>query len=264
MGQMTTALYADFVFPSAVTAVSENASFPATNAAAVTSPNWPYKGSNAIATTERLVYDFGSATALAAIIIDHVNVGSVTVKGNATASWGSPSWTSGTLTVSKDAKDGRRKLYHVPTGTGSPFNYRYLALEPATTTTTDGSAVWRVGCLLALRTVTAWSQNHNFPYTPTQRQAIEPGIKVGGGGDPTALGNRHVEISIPTSRYDNAAMEAIFDDILAQRADPLVYYRNFSSTAEVYICHVVGSPSGPARRAPGLLEVGAITLRGVV
>lgn len=264
MGQMTTALYADFAAPSSVSAVSENANFPATNAASVTSPNWPYKSGNNIATSERLVYDFGTATALAAIVIDHINVGSVVLKGNATNSWGSPSWSSGTLTVNLDRKDGRRKLFYIPAGSGSPFSYRYLALEPATTTTTDGSNLWRVGCLLGLKTITAWPTNSKFPYTPAQRQAIEPGIKAGGGGDPSALGNRYAEITIPTSRYDNAAMEAIFDDILAQRADPIVYYRNFSSTAEAYICHVTNAPNGPARSAPGLLEVGAITLREVV
>ncbi len=54
MGQMTTALYADFAVPVAVSAVSENANFPATNAAAVTSPNIPFKTGNNIALTERI------------------------------------------------------------------------------------------------------------------------------------------------------------------------------------------------------------------
>lgn len=265
MGRVITALYADFAVPANVFVNSEQALFPGTNAAAVSTPNDPYKSGNAITTSEFLTFDFGAAVALPSIVIDHINVASVVLKGKATnAAWGSPTWTSGTKAVTKDGKDGRYKLHLTPSGSGSPFNYRYLRLEPATTTTTDGSSFFRVGCLLGLKVATEWPQNHGFPFTPQQRRAIDPLIRQGGGGEPSARGNRYAEIVIPASRYDNMAMEAIFDDIVGQADKPLAFFRNFGNDAEVYICHLINQPAGPGRRAPGLLEMGSMVFREVV
>lgn len=261
MPRCITGLFADFAVPSNVTAVSESASFPATNAALVSYPNTPYKSGNTIALTERLVYDFGSATSLPAIILDHINVGSVVLKGNATNSWASPSWSSGTVTVNADGKDGRRKLYHAPSGSGSPFNYRYLALEPATTTTTDGSTLWRVGSMLGLKVATQWPLNFAFPYRPQQQRAIDPVIRQGGGGEPSARGNRYATITIPASRYNDPAMEALLDAIVAQQDKPLVFFRNFGNSAEVYICHLISQPAGPSLIGPNLLQMDAMIFR---
>lgn len=265
MGRVITALYADFAVPAAVFVNSEQALFPGTNVLAVTAPNDPYKSGNAASTSEFLTLDFGAPTALAAIVLDHTNVGTVTLKGKDTnASWGSPSWSSGALTVTRDGKDGRRKLYHAPTGSGSPFAYRYLRVECGTGTTTDGSANWRVGSVLGLKVATEWPQNHAFPYGPQQRQAIDPLIRPGGGGAPSARGNRYAEIVLPASRYDNLAMEAIVDEIIGQADRPLVFFRNFGNSAEVYVCHLVSPPAGPRRIGPRLLDVGAMVLREVV
>ena len=263
MGRVITALYADFAVPAQVLVNSEQALFPGTNALAVTAPNDPYKSGNTITTSEFLTFDFGAATTLNGIVIDGINVASVVLKGKDTNSgWGSPSWTSGTKAVAKDGKDGRYKLFLVPWVFGV-FNYRYLRLEPATTTTTDGSTHFRVGSMLGLKVATEWPQNFAFPYRPQQQRAIDPLIKQGGGGEPTARGNRYAEIVLPASRYDNLAMEAIFDDIIGQADKPVVLFRNFGNDAEVYISHLVNRPVGPSRIGPRLLQMDAMVFREV-
>ncbi|MGE0289113.1 MAG: hypothetical protein AB7I42_22695 [Bradyrhizobium sp.] len=266
MANFVTARYAHFVAPTTATASSSQSSFPATNVLSVTTPNTPWKGTATISTSDWVLLNFGAATSLAAIVIDHTNAATLTLKGKATdTSWGSPSWTSGALTVSEDEHSGRRKLYHVPTGTGSPFNYQYLRIECGVSTSTDGSSNWRIGSVLCVSTISTWDTNTGFPHGPEAHEAVDDGLKAGGGGEPTSIGNRYAHIVLPTSTFTGSTQLQIWKDLLSQsRADPLMYYRNNGDDSEVYICHRLGVVRGPSLTAPNAYEIQSVVLREVV
>jgi hypothetical protein len=256
MGNIITATADSFLTPVTYFTNSEDSAYPGTNAISVTTPNNPYKGTNAASTSEFLTYDFGTAfQTIGAVVVDNTNVPTLRIKGNATNSgWGSPSLDSGDIVVSIDGKDGRYKLFYTPVG----FLYRYLRLECRASNTDP----WHVGCLLAISSPTTWTQNFAFPYTPTNDQVIDAGTKTGGGAEPSVLGNRFAQITLPTSGYlSTNGMEAVFDSILGQRAKPLMFYRNFGNTSEVYLGTVTNAVTGPSRTSQNILQVSQITIR---
>jgi len=241
------------------TANAANSSFPLSNAInSVVTPFRPFKTSTAAGTANDVVIDFGATQVLSAIVLDRCNVGTVLVAGNATNSWTSPSF-SGTISVTQDTLDGRYKTYADMTG-GAFYStgYRYCRLRPAGTVTLYGGTVWEVGTFAFLGTVTTWDSNAGFPYGRQFMQAVDRGAKLGGGGEPAALGNGYCQLLL-ASEAMGTAMQSTLDALMrVGEHQPIVFTPNQGSSAEVYICHRVGvvriDKAGPAH----------ITLNGVV
>lgn len=226
------------------TAATANSSFPLSNAInSITKPHRPYKSTSAAGTAQDIVIDFGATQTLAGIIFDRCNVGTVYVQGHATNSWSSPSFT-GTALITQDTLDGRYKAYvDMTTNGGGGFSatgYRYCRLRPAGTATLYGGTVWEIGSLAFLTAATTWDSNAGFPYGRTFLQATDPGAKTGGGGEPAALGNPYCQITL-ASEAMGTAMQPTMDALMrAGQHQPIVFWQNQGSSAEVYICRRVG------------------------
>jgi hypothetical protein len=129
----------DFITPTTITASSEASGFPGSNLLDVHKPGAEWRST---ATTEQnIVFDTGTVgCVVTAVFLGDVNFTSVTIQGNATDSWGSPSF-SQAFTVSKDNVVQRYKAFAALTG----FAYRYLRLLVPAQSPTDSEAFFRIG-----------------------------------------------------------------------------------------------------------------------
>jgi len=256
MGQYITAT--SFVIPT-VTATSASSSWPVSNVTSLTRPHRVYKSSSAAGTAEAIVLDMGATQALQALMIDRCNVATVVIQGNATNVWTSPSYAA-TVAVNQDTLDGRRKLFHNLIGsTFESVGYRYARIRPNGTVTQYGGTVWEVGAVALMGTARVWGTNMGFPYGREYLQASDEGQRIGGGVEPSALGNPGCRITLSTNAMDGT-MQATIDELMrAGDWSPIVYYNNGTTTAETYLCHRVGSVRVDFA-GPGYLQVAALVL----
>lgn len=240
-GNYITGLYADFAPIGTVTATSAQSDFPATKVSDFTTPNDPYKSTGAAGTAQRLVIDFGSTRTLQGLHLDHINVGSVKVQGNGTATWTSPSY-SGTVAVSADPLDDRLKSFvDLRSTSWASVGYRYLSIQCNTSTTTFGGTVWIVGAVVPLITVTEWDTNTGPAVGRTRLRAVDPGAKPSGGAEPAGLGEPYARILLPAAAL-GSQMRATYDAVMANdEHQPMIFYRNLGATAESYCCHRIGT-----------------------
>jgi hypothetical protein len=184
-----------------------------------------------------MYFDLTSAQTVAAIILDDINFSQVVIKGHATnltTDWTSASFTSGTITISKDSQTNRYKAY-IPL---TAFNYRWLAIIIPTTATAVGSYTdkWEIGRVGILDTATEFSKNMAFGY---QRGVSTPCSEL-------ELGNGHKEkLIIGVKRWESTCEFGI--RTTTQEADlttlnnmdkdsTLIFYENDSDTSKVYFC----------------------------
>lgn len=130
---MSATLYYTALVPSAVTPTTEAAGYDADNVL-TTSVARPWRSTTTAGTTT-LIIDLGSSKAVAAIALNHVNLASMVVKADNSAT---PSTVRGTLTTAEDGQ-GRRKGMLAFSAT-----VRYIMLE-FTGTPADAAAFWTVG-----------------------------------------------------------------------------------------------------------------------
>lgn len=90
-----------------------------------------------------IVLDFSVATVLEVVALIHANFTSATIQGNATNSWGAPSYTQA-ITL---ARAGNRRYHYALRPVA--FNYRYLRVNVPTQSTTDGATRFALGGIWA-------------------------------------------------------------------------------------------------------------------
>ena len=262
MGNFITAISTDYADLSTVTATTANASFPATNTGTTLQPYALYKGTAAVSTAEALVFDMATATSLDAVVLDNVNMGTVVIQGHATDSWGAPSYDSGNVLVSQDARDGRYKLYHTLVGTGfDSTGYRFLRVQAGASATVDDETTFNVGSVAAVKTITTWTYNPNNPFEYTFQQAVDPGEKASGGVEPSSLGNPYVTLSLTGSPFPTSMEDTPINALMRHgQHRAVMFFYNQSDTSEVYQC--VRSATVRVRKAgPNHIEVTGIVLR---
>lgn len=231
---LITAIASDFA-AATIAAVSEATNYTAINALDFLRPRQIYKGTGAIA-SERLVLDFGATTQLDGLVLLNSNCGAITVAGNASDSWGAPSYADAAL-VGPDASDAQRKAFVDLSQTSwASVGYRYLALIPIGVAE-DGSGVLKLGGVLPLLSFTTWAKNPNPPYGRTAEDSVRSRGRLDGGVQHASLGPVHTdltfELRVMTSAQDNAfwALQSY------GRGSPIVVYRNMGDTSEVYVGH---------------------------
>ena len=106
-----------------ISASTQDADFPVTNLASPWRPFQPWKTTAGGA--QNAVYDLGAATTVEIIALLRCNFTSVVIQGNATDSWGAPSYTSGTITLTQNPWNWRYNLALLPVG----FTYRFLRIS---------------------------------------------------------------------------------------------------------------------------------------
>lgn len=181
-------------------ASSENANWPAANLLVFDKRIRYWK--TTVATDSYVVIDLGSAMALKAVGVIDVNYTSCKIQGNATDSWGSPSFDSGTITIAKEKLTGLYRLHFIDL---SGFNYRYLRLFIPTQSTTDGASVFRTGVLAVSVDSEAFLYGAIQRMSMTRNQAISIEEMHGGGQEKAQNGAPYAGISFDIRRLRKSA-----------------------------------------------------------
>ena len=126
-----------------ITGAGSDPAYPAANAASPDRPFQPWKSTDLGG--HALVVDFGAAVTLDTIALIRTNFATPVIYGNATDSWGAPSY-SQTVTVGRNLISSR--YHHVHAIVGS-FNYRYLRIQIQPQSTLDGASVYLLGGIWA-------------------------------------------------------------------------------------------------------------------
>lgn len=163
-----------------------------------------------------VVIDLGSAQALNGVSIVDVNFSSCKVQGNATDSWGSPSFDTDTVTISQEKLTGLYRL-HLDAADLSGFNYRYLRLFIPTGATTDGESVFRVGVLAVSVDSDEYvlAMDADSGMGMVRDQAVSKQDMHGGGQEVSENGVPFGRISFDIGRLRSASEFALIERLLA-------------------------------------------------
>lgn len=132
-----------------IAASSAAAGYPASNLAAPERPFSPWRSGGGTPLGEQTItFDFGATVALGIVALVRANFLTATVQGHASNSWGSPSY-SEAIQTGREPTSTRYGRALIPSGTGSPFSYRWLRLVIAAQTPLDGAASFLLGGLWA-------------------------------------------------------------------------------------------------------------------
>jgi len=232
MGNLVFAYEADIIPLTSVTAVSEAAATPVSNIETRTRPYRVYRGTGAIA-SETIVIDFGATQNVSVILLDNINASVLSIQGNATDSWGAPSFTQDFIPA-YSYPSGRSKVVCVP---GATFQYRYLRIYTGAATTTDGTSTLSIGAMTAFDAISTWTENTGYPYRERSQQAYTATVLPGGSVDVTTLGGRYAEITL-ASALNSSAIDADMRQLLDNAAGGklVFFYRNNSDLEEGYLC----------------------------
>lgn len=254
---------ADFAEVQTVTASATFGQYGAYNLLDYTHPYRVWKGTGL---TDNVVFDFGAAVSVEAVILDNVNETSIKVQFHTADSWGTPD-VDDTVTPEQDPADGRYKIYHTPTGAAISKRYARIVGNGAGTSTGEGVlSIGSVAFLTAKRTL-----GHN-PEVPITITSITPGI-VNGLDEAIVTGNRFVELNF-TGKVNPALSTTIADGGAGSEtmevttwkwlgeyniATPLALYLNDTNDSEVYICHRVAD--SPVQKFISHYRVNSMTFR---
>lgn len=181
---------------------SEDANWPAANLLIFDKRVRFWKTTAAI--DSNVVIDLGSAMALKAVGVIDVNYTTCVIEGNATDSWGSPSFESGDITIVKEKLTGLYRLHFNSTDlTG--FNYRYLRLVIPTQSRTDSEAVFRTGVLAVSVDSASFTYGGLQSMSMQRSQAISVQDMHGGGQEKAQNGPAYASISFDIRRLRVAA-----------------------------------------------------------
>lgn len=192
-------------------------------------------------------FDFSAAQTLAAIFLNDVNFDKVIIQGHATDSWASPSFASGTITVSQNPVTGRYQVY-IPL---TAFNYRWMRIFIPTGTAGAGSYTtkWEIGTVCPLSAVTELSMNMSgFTGWPSLASTIN--TKANGGPD-VYEGSTDLQwnANVIFGNRSNSYETELWTMNRIRPSEPMVFYENSGNTSRAYLCHksefMQGSISGP-------------------
>jgi hypothetical protein len=108
-------------------------------------PTRPYlRGYSPDLSNHRITFDFATATTLDVLAAIHANFSAATFQGNASDTWGAPSYNPSASVIGVSGND-RYHHAHRPVG----FSFRYASLSVPTGATTDGSTRWALGGIWA-------------------------------------------------------------------------------------------------------------------
>ena len=155
--------FANVVDGATITGSSEDADYPASNIANPERPFLPWR-TTAI-TDQNVVIDFTTTTQLSLIILVRTNFAAATIQGNATNTWGAPSY-SQAVTIARNPVMWRYQYAILPVG----FNYRYLRIFIPAQTPVDGASYFLLGGVWAGATLTP---PKNF-LLQVEYEALEP------------------------------------------------------------------------------------------
>ena len=118
---------------------------------------------------QNVVVDFLAARKVTALLLTHVNMTSVTIQGNATDSWGAPSF-SQALTIRRNPWNGRYQHGVILSG----FNFRFMRVLIPSQSVINGVAYYSIGGLW-LGTINSTPRPHHWR---VDYRVIEPRLET--------------------------------------------------------------------------------------
>lgn len=179
---------------------SQNANWPASNLLIFEKRIRYWKST--VITDTYIVIDMLAAKQLTAVALIDVNFASCKIQGNASDSWGAPSFDSNTLTIYKEKLTGLYRLIYTNLAS---FNYRYLRVFIPGQTPTDNASAFRMGVLA----VTEDAEEFLYGINPdtgihlVRNQAITVRDMHGGGQEKAANGVPYASLSFAINRLRN-------------------------------------------------------------
>lgn len=184
-----------------------------------------------------IYFDLGSAKTIDSIILNDVNFDKVVILGHASnlsTDWTAASFSSGEISISKDAQIDRYKVY-IPL---TSFNYRWLAICVPSAASAVGSYTtkWEIGTVLPLDSIHTFTHNMSPEYRRGAQRAYGD-IELKSGhvervefGEirwtaTLSFGNRTVTEEVDLTTMNNMNI-----------SEPFIFYENNSDISKVYLC----------------------------
>jgi hypothetical protein len=232
---------ADLISTATITAVSTASGYAAANLLNFINlkRNWRMNTANKSDSVAALVFDFTTAKTIAAVVLDDVNFDKVIIKGHASSlsNWDTATFSSGTISISKDAKTNRYKAF-IPL---TSFDYRYMAVLIPTTAAGVGdyTTKWQAGRVGPLDSYYTFGRNMDWGYQRGASQTYDQISFQNGRRERGTVGIRRWEATLNFNSPRRISTEEIDLDTLNNydMDDPLIFYENEGDTSKVYFCY---------------------------
>lgn len=159
-------------------ATNVSSAYPATNLGVLSEPFRTWRSSN-VTTPTAVVLDFGAAShgAIKAFSFEGANFSSLLVEGNATDSWGTPSFSEAVDVSGVNTWQGRRFKVHVSVASFSG-SYRYARLTPSSPAA--GATYFELGSAAPWLGLEDVNEQFQMPYDHRPLSVTET-VQLGGG-----------------------------------------------------------------------------------
>jgi len=217
----------------AISARTENASYPAGNVSDLWHLKRRFRAQDATTGDWLLKFDLGSSKAVAGILLNDVNFDRVQIQAGDSDAWDSPAYDSGEVIVSQNLYTGRYQVY-IPASFARQWIRVYI---PDTASTVgDYADAWEVGTVVLLGSVTEIAKGAQ-EISREVRDQIETIDLPSGAQEVVQVGDVlrwQSELAWAPRRKEGES------DLLSlnrvQRGDPIVFYRNAGDTWDAYLC----------------------------
>ncbi|MEM4658700.1 MAG: hypothetical protein QXX77_09810 [Candidatus Methanosuratincola sp.] len=240
------------------TSSSEAIGFPASNIAILSRPKRVWRST---ATGDQsIVLDFGIAVSPPAVFIDNANFETVVIQGNTTDVWTSPAFGSGSITLERDPRLGRRKrLIELAT-----FDYRYMRIYIPSQTPDGGAGYYQIGALAVPEALTEMIENPSYPGRWTKRTPVQVNEFLSGGVERVKVGSLdEVRLGLTLSvESSDGAIQQIYN-LFGDPTSLILFDWNFNVTYESYLC-MAETDLDASRTGWNPYDFGEIELRVVV
>lgn len=184
-----------------------------------------------------MFFDMGAAKTVTAIVLVDVNFDKVVIRGHASnlaTNWAASAFSSGTISISKDAQTERYSVY-IPL---TLFDYQWLAILVPSTASAVGSYLtnWEIGKVVILDSGNAFTKNMAPGYSRgAERSYLELEL-ASGHVERTSLGGMQWMGTLEFGARSTAEEADLTTLNNLDIADTLVFYENNSDTSKVYVC----------------------------
>lgn len=210
-----------------ITASSERLNHPASNLGAFA--KWRRTWRSVTTGTETIVFDFGATTTLSGVFLNHANFSLMLVEASANAS----SWTAVDLiSVAKDPRVGRRKVWDAASTWTPAFNHRYLRLTPSTIDAPN-PGYFELGAV-AFPETAEMVNNWSVPLDWSPVRAITDSPVPGGGIESNIEGPVRLRYDLRVQIRSPAAMTQL-QALNLRRPAPVFLHENRGDFSAAYI-----------------------------
>jgi hypothetical protein len=220
----------NFVEPDTITASEEAVGFSADNLIIYNHGIWHWR-SDDITGEKGIVLDYGSAQALTDFLITGANFASATIQGNATDSWGSPSFTQA-ITLTQQTQN--RRYNHWASLSG--FNYQFLRIKIDVGATVDSATYYRISKAVSIDTTFTLTRQPSWGYRESANIAYGENKFDSGAKERVKLGEKKWMITFsfdPTDVNNESDLWTLND--IAENHVNIAFFKNDSDNSEAGI-----------------------------